>query len=202
MTDFAPLLFADLAARATGRTDDPSVVRGHAAGYAAGRRVAEAEISRRRAELDADAARTAEESRRRLESALGALDAAAGLLDARTAPVLAAADGALVAAAVELAAAILEREPHPGVVAVVERALRVAGDAVPRRVRLHPADAAALADLAVEGLVPAGVEIVADPEVDAGGALLDLRDGEIDARLGAALDRARAALADVPGAAR
>lgn len=200
MTDFAPLAFADLATPVAGRADDPAVVRGHAAGYAAGRRVAETELARRRAELEAESARVAEESRRRLESVLGALDAAAGLLDARTAPVLVAADRALAAAAVELAAAILQREPHPGAVAVLERALAVAGDSVPRRIRLNPGDAAALAAFADR--VPAGVELVADASVDLGGAHLDLAEGEIDARLAASLDRARAALAETAGEGR
>jgi len=191
LTEFAPLRFADLAAPAVRPTDDPAVVRGHAAGYAAGRRVAERELAARRAELEADAARAAEESRRRVESALGALDAAAGRLDARTAPVLAEADHALAVAAVELAAAILDREPAPTSVATLERALRIAGDLTPRRIRLAPSDLAALA-----GHAPTGVELVPDTAVPGGGAIVDLPRGEIDARLSASLDRARAALAE------
>lgn len=196
MTDFGPLLFADLAAPAAGRADDPAVVRGHAAGYAAGRRVAELELAARRAELEASAVLAAEESRRRLESALGALDAAAGRLDARTAPVLAEADRTLVAAAVELAAAILDREPVASATGAVERALQVAGDLVPRRIRLAPSDLAALAGV---GVVPAGIDLVADSTVPAGDAILDLPRGEIDARISASLDRARAALASADG---
>lgn len=191
MTDFAPLLFADLAAPAARRADDPAVVRGHAAGYAAGRRVADRELAARRAELEADAARVAEESRRRLESALGALEAAAGRLDARTAPVLAAADRTLAAAAVELAAAILAREPQASSVEAVERALRIAGDTVPRRIRLAPSDLAALPASTAEG-----VDLVADPAVAPGDAIVELPRGDVDARIGAALDRARAALTD------
>uniref|UniRef100_UPI0037852F5D FliH/SctL family protein n=1 Tax=Pseudolysinimonas sp. TaxID=2680009 RepID=UPI0037852F5D len=140
-------------------------------------------------ELDAEAARAAEESRRRLESALGALDAAAGRLDARVAPVLADADTALAAAAVELAAAILDREPAPSSVDALDRALHIAGDLQPRRIRLAPSDLALLA-----GLAPAGLELVADSGVPAGDAIIDLPRGEIDARLSAALERARAAL--------
>jgi len=194
LTEFAPLLFADLAAPAAGRADDPAVVRGHAAGYTAGRRVAERELAARRAELEAHAARDAEESRRRLESALGALGAAAGRLDALTAPVLAEADRTLAAAAVELAAAILDREPVASSVEAVERALQVAGDLVPRRIRLAPSDVAALAELP-----STGIELVPDPSVPAGDAILDLPHGEIDARISASLDRARAALASSNG---
>jgi flagellar assembly protein FliH len=191
LTDFAPLLFADLAAPAAGRADDPAVVRGHAAGYAAGRRVAELELDGRRAELEVDAARLAEDSRRRLESALAALTSAAGRLDALTAPVLAEADRTLAASAVELAAAILDREPAPTSVETLDRALQVAGDLEPRRIRLAPSDVAALA-----GLAPVGVDLVPDSSVPAGDAILDLPRGEIDARITASLARARAALAD------
>ena len=194
MTDFAPLLFADLAAPAAGRADDPAVVRGHAAGYAAGRRVAELEYAARRAELEADAVRAAEESRRRLESALGALDAAAGRFDALAAPVLAEADRTLAASAVELAAAILDHEPVGTSREALDRALRVAGDLAPRRIRLAPSDLDAL-----DGLAPAGVELVADTAVPAGDAILDLARGEIDARISASLARARAALAEEAG---
>lgn len=190
MTDFAPLRFADLSAPAAGRGDDPSVVRGHAAGYAAGLRVAEAELSARRAELEAEAESRAEESRRRVESALAALDAAAARLDARRAPVLADADRALTAAAVELAAAILAREPVATSAEALDRALALAGDATPRRIRLNPADLVAL------GGAPAGIELVADASIAPGDAVLDLADGELDARLSASLDRARAALVE------
>jgi len=191
LTDFAPLLFADLAAPAAGRADDPAVVRGHAAGYAAGLRAAELELAARRAELDAEAALAAEEARRRLESVLGALGAAADRLDARTAPVLAEADRALAGSAVELAAAILGREPLASSVQAIERALQVAGDLAPRRIRLAPSDLIAAAAVA-----PAGIELVADPSVPAGDAIVDLPRGEIDARIAASLDRARAALAE------
>lgn len=191
MTDFAPLLFADLAAPAAGRADDPAVVRGHAAGYAAGLRAAEQELDALRAELRRESALAAEESGRRLESALSALAAAAGRLDAQTAPVLAEADRALVTSAVELAAAILDREPAPSSVAVLERALRIAGELEPRRIRLAPSDLAALAAHDRRGL-----DLVADTAVPAGSAIVDLPQGEIDARIGAALDRARAALAE------
>lgn len=191
MTEFAPLAFADLTAPAGGRGDDPSVVRGHAAGYAAGLRVAEAELAARRAALEAEAAVAAEESRRRVESALAALDAAAGRLDARRAPVLADADRALTSAAVELAAAILTREPVATSTEALDRALALAGDATPRRIRLNPADLVALGTAA-----PAGIDLVADASIAAGDAVLDLADGELDARLSASLDRARAALTE------
>ena len=190
MTDFAPLLFADLTAPAAGRADDPAVVRGHAAGYAAGLRVAERELDARRAQLEALASEAADEARRRVESALAALAAAAARLDARVAPVLADADRALTAAALELATAILDREPVATSAEALDRALALAGDETPRRIRLHPADVVALGAVA-----PESVEVVADPAVLAGDAIVDFTHGELDARIGASFDRARAALA-------
>lgn len=197
MTDFAPLLFADLTGSTVGRADDPAVVRGHAAGYTAGLRVAERELASRRAQLEAEALAAAAESRRRLESALAALAAAGERLDARVAPVLADADRTLTAAAIELAAAILHREPVATPAETLSRALALAGDETPRRIRLHPADVVALGTLA-----PTGVELVADPTVMAGDAILDLAHGELDARLEASLARARAAFADATGEER
>jgi len=194
LTDFAPLLFADLTAPAAGRADDRAVVRGHAAGYAAGLRMAERDLAVRRAELEAEAAAVAEESRRRVESALAALDAAAARLDARVAPVLAEADRALAVAAFELATAILDREPVATPAEALDRALALAGDWEPRRIRLHPADLVALGPAA-----PAGLELVADPVVAAGDAVVEFSDGELDARLDSALARARAALAEEVG---
>jgi flagellar assembly protein FliH len=191
LTDFAPLAFADLTAPAAGRADDASVVRGHAAGYAAGLRVAEAELAARRAALEAEAAAVAEQTRRRVESALAALDAAAGRLDARRAPVLADVDRALTSAAVELAAAILAREPVATSAEALDRALALAGDATPRRIRLNPGDL-----VAVGAVTSAGIELVADASIAAGDAVLELVDGELDARLAASLDRARAALTE------
>jgi flagellar biosynthesis/type III secretory pathway protein FliH len=105
--------------------------------------------------------------------------------------VLADADRALATSAVELAAAILAREPLATSAQAVERALQVAGDLAPRRIRLAPSDQVTAAAHA-----PAGIELIADPSVPAGDAILDLPRGEIDARIAASLDRARAALSD------
>jgi flagellar assembly protein FliH len=197
LTDFAPLLFADLTASAAGRADDPAVVRGHAAGYAAGLRVAERELAARRAEFDTDAALAAEESRRRVESALAALDAAAARFDARLAPVLAEADRTLTSAALELATAILHREPVATPAEALDRALALAGDEAPRRIRLHPADVVALGSTGASR-----VELVADVSVPAGEAVVELPHGEVDGRIQASLARVRAALADETGEER
>jgi flagellar assembly protein FliH len=55
---------------------------------------------------------------------------------------------------------------------------------------MHPDDLALVADVAA----PDSVELVADPTLARGDAIAELRSGLIDARLTAAVERARAAL--------
>jgi flagellar assembly protein FliH len=61
-------------------------------------------------------------------------------------------------------------------------------------VRVHPDDAAAAADADVPELSARGIRIVADPSIEPGGCVLDVGDCRIDAQLGAAAARMRAAL--------
>lgn len=185
---FSPLAFAPLPG-STLATDDRAEARGHAAGYAAGRQVAERELITLRAQLEASAAIELAAARGRLDSAAAALTAAAGRIAALQAPVLADADRALAASALELATVLLGREPAPSSVETLERAIGMSSDLAPRRIRLNPADADAVSDL-----VPGGVEVLADPAILPGDAVLDLAHGELDARMTAALDRVRAAL--------
>ncbi|KQS17302.1 hypothetical protein [Frigoribacterium sp. Leaf186] len=81
--------------------------------------------------------------------------------------------------------------------AAVARALAVTdpGDVV--TVRLHPADLAQL-DAATLDSVAADVAFVADASLARGDAEAELRVGQVDARLGTALDRARTALLGDP----
>ncbi len=180
-------------------------VRGHAAGYAAGLRVAHAETEALRARLDAEhAARSAAleaETARRVAALVAATDA----LLARTVPVLESAEQSVVDAAMELADAAvgyairasrpvggpadgLEARPDSGAEATVRRALALVDHTVAIAVRLSPADAAAVAALDLPVAVRADV-MLAD-----GDAVVDLPDGVLDARIGVALDRAKDAL--------
>jgi len=181
-------------------------VRGHAAGYAAGLRAAHAETEALRAQLDAahaarSAALEAETARR-----VAALAAATDALLARTVPVLESAEQSVVDAAMELAEAAvgyairasrpavgtasagLEARPASGAEATVRRALALVDHAVAIAVRLSPADAAAVAALDLP------VAVRADATLADGDAVVDLPDGVLDARIGVALDRAKAAL--------
>jgi flagellar assembly protein FliH len=168
--------------------------RGHAAGYAAGIRVAQAEIDALHARLTDDFASRVAVLEQVTAARLAALDAAVAALDARTAPVLADAEASMVAAAFELAEAVvghqiaLEARDGSGARAAVARALASVDPALATAVRLAPADAAALSDVELP------VRVVVDHGLSRGDAVVDLPDGTLDARIGAALGRARTAL--------
>lgn len=193
-------------------------VRGHAAGYAAGLRAAQAETAALHARLEAEhatrlAALQAETVRR-----VQVLDAATNAMLSQVVPVLADAEESLVDAALDLAEAVvghvvrsgrqddatgegdgLEARPTTGAEATVRRALASVDATVAVAVRLSPADAARVADLALP------VPVVPDVALLDGDAVVDLPDGLLDLRIGAALDRARAALgrsADRPEVSR
>jgi flagellar assembly protein FliH len=171
---------------------------GMAEGLAAGRAAMAAEAS---AYLD------------RLQSVLAALDEAASDLRRRQALALAGLEDTLARTAVDLAAAIIGRElqiaESPGADALA-RALALVPAGAKATARLHPADAALLDDVrpattliapepagtpaSAARTIPAGVTIVPDPAIEPGGCILEVGDSRIDAQLGPALDRVRAAL--------
>jgi flagellar assembly protein FliH len=188
-------------------------VRGHAAGYAAGLRAAHAVTEALRAELEAAPVARLERLESETARRLAALSAAADALLARAVPVLESAEQSVVDAAMELAEAAvgyairasrpgsgaesgadsgavtgLEARPASGAEATVRRALALVDHTVAIAVRLSPADAAAVARLDLP------VPVRADAALRDGDAVVDLPDGVLDARIGAALARAKAAL--------
>lgn len=168
--------------------------RGHAAGYAAGLRRADAELAARRAELDAEHAEAVEYGRAQVRAAVALLEGAAFALAERTAPVLDEAEAQLADAAVALAEAVIGHElsdAPTGARAALARALSGRDAHAVVAVRLNPADLALL-DV---GARPAGVVLEPDPTLGRGDAVSVYPDGELDARIGSALARARAALA-------
>jgi flagellar assembly protein FliH len=130
----------------------------------------------------------------RLEQATAAVSAAAAALARRQALELAGLEDAIAAAAFELAAAVVGRElalsVSPGADALA-RALALAPSGVTAVARLHPDDAALVS-------APDSVRVLPDPAVEPGGCVLEAGDCRIDAQLGPALARARAALLDGP----
>jgi flagellar assembly protein FliH len=157
-----------------------------------------------RAELEAQHAAAREEGQRRLASAVVLLESAAAALHARTAPILLEADDELAAAAIALAEAILGSElsdAATGAKAALKRALSAPDSEAAVAVRLHPADLALLETELASTLTTttmtttAQVTWVPDPSLARGDAVAEYPDGELDARIGSALERARAALA-------
>lgn len=191
---FSLLSFPSLPDRVRGDMHARARVHGHAAGYAAGLKSAHAQLVVRRAELEAEAQAAAADARARLDTAVAVLRQAACALDARVAPAVAEAKAVLADAAVDIAAAVLGRELAEGADSA-ESALRRALDHPDAEaivtVRMNPSDLQALPE---EVRADAGVALQSDASLAPGDAIAQLPDGYLDARIGAALDRARAAL--------
>jgi len=163
-----------------------AVEEGRRAGFDAGYRAGvEAGLASAEGERDALASQGA--------ALLASLADAAGVLRAQHVQAAAEVEAQIVEAALALAEAVIGRElavaASPGADALA-RALRVAGDERPVVVRMHPDDVALLAP----SDRPPEVELVADPSVERGGCVAEAGDWRVDAQLGPALDRAKAAL--------
>lgn len=180
-------------------------VRGHAAGYTAGLRAAQAETDALRARLQAEHAALTASLRADTVRRIAVLDAATNAMLSTVAPVLSDAEASVASAATDLAEAIVgyeirasrptagpddgrEARSTSGAETTVRRALASIDRSVPVAVRLSPADAARVVD------VDLPVPVVADPALRDGDAVVDLPDGILDARIATALDRARTAL--------
>ncbi|MDT0233444.1 hypothetical protein [Curtobacterium sp. BRB10] len=212
-------VLADAAGRERASSAD---VRGHAAGYTAGLRAAQAETDALRARLEAEHAARITALQADTARRIAVLDAATNAMLSTVAPVLADAEASVASAAVDLAEAIVgnvvraSRPAHDATVTdgpdgqgsreariasgaevTVRRALASVDRTVPVAVRLSPADAARVAGLELP------VPVVADGALRDGDAVVDLPDGMLDARIATALDRARTALGvDASGAGR
>lgn len=172
--------------------------RGHAAGYAEGMRLAAVEAER---EAAARAARTRDDAvadRARLASALAALDAAQLAFGARADEVAETALHRIHELAIELSEAILGCELSDATRSAASVAVRVSevAGAAPASdapiARLSPRDAETLTR---RDAAPGGIPVEIDPELAPGDAEVRVVDGAVDLRVGAALGRARAALA-------
>lgn len=180
-------------------------VRGHAAGYAAGLRAAQAETDAFRARLEAEHAARLASMHADAARRVAVLDAATNAMLSQVTPVLDAAEQSVAAAAVDLAEAVvgyairasrqsadstdgLGARGASGAEATVVRALASIDRTVAVAIRLSVGDAARVADLDLP------VPVVGDPTLSDGDAVVDLPDGLLDARITTALDRARTAL--------
>lgn len=190
---FSPLSFPALPGQA--KSDERDAIRGHAAGYAAGRKQAEAELAGLRERLESEAAEASEAARARIGSALEALARAASDFRSRQAPVLQSVDASIASAAIELAEAIVGHELSTAGGSARAALDRASVEAVPAGsiVRLNPQD---IAVIVAEGGAQPGLELVPDYSLERGDAVVDLQHGSLDARVSASLQRARAALTE------
>lgn len=164
-------------------------VRGYAAGHAAGMRIAAEAEAIVREELHRDREQERLRTEARIARASAALDAAVASLADRERDLALTAQRELERLAIELAETILARELRDDTRAALRRALAHVDPAEVIELRLHPADADALREAA-----PDGVAVTPDAALSPGDAIAVLAEGRIDARVAAALERARSAL--------
>jgi flagellar assembly protein FliH len=167
--------------------------QGHAAGYAAGLQLANQELAVDRARQDAGHAERASALEAVHAAEMAALRLAVAAVAERTVPVLADAERALFGGALDLAEALLGQELSDGETsarAALARAYEQGETEIPVAIRMNPAD---LATLRRED-VPASLTVVGDPALNRGDAVAEYPYGFLDARLGTAVARAKAAL--------
>ena len=190
---FSPINFPSLP---NGRGDDERAsIRGHAAGYAAGRKQVERELDALKETIAIETSRQNERHRTEVQLALDALERSAADFRSRQLPLLTAVDTAIASAAIELAEAIVGHElssADDAARAALDRAVTEAGP-TESSIRLNPQDIAV-----IEAELPtrSHLRLVPDLTLDRGDAMVDVPDGTIDARVSTSLARARAALRD------
>lgn len=194
-TAFAPLAIPVLteteqehAALASARS------RGYATGFADGRRAAAEEQAAWRAAAEEALAAQEEQASARIAVLAQALRTATVELREATVPVLAEVEDVLVEAAFELASAVVgaaQADRLAAARAAVARALAGETAGAVAAVRLNPDDLALLAETETDLPLP---RLVPDPALAPGDAIGELPAGWLDARVSAALARAREAL--------
>jgi flagellar assembly protein FliH len=183
----APISYVALSEDGEGTVPSSRHDEGYAAGYAEGAAAARAEADE-----------VAHRETRRTAQALHALEQAAEAarragLDAQHQ--LEASLGGFAFALVEtLFGRELALSSDPGREAI-ERALAMDDTDAPVRARLHPDDVEVLGVLGEPARTRA-VTVVADPSVEAGGALVDVGEATIDSTLSRALERVRRVLVE------
>lgn len=191
---FVTVSFPVLPDERLNRVTEEARTRGHSAGYAAGLRAAAIEARELQDRRNAEHAEMLRQGQAELTEAVRALKAAVQALSARTAPVLQDAQDTLAVAALELAEAIVGRElsaEENSARSALARALADVDTVAVQRVRMNPSDLALLEPATRE---TAAVPFVGDASLGRGDAITEFDDGILDARIGTALARAKAAL--------
>lgn len=193
---FAPSVFPRLHASGLSAEREQARVRGYADGHAEGYRAATAAAEAANAQAEHERVAREAEADRMHEQALSALHAAARSLNDRERELTAAAQTQTLEHAIELAELILAGEladAETSATATVRRALSVADAPLVRELRVHPDDRRTLER---RDALPTSFAVVADETLARGDAVVMLDSGHIDARVGAALERARRALTE------
>jgi flagellar assembly protein FliH len=191
---FSPARFPALRDAEQLRADTDAQNRGQSIGYAIGLRTAALELAEQRAALDAEHQARMREGQTRVDEAVALLTVAAQALNDRAIPLQEEAQDTLVSSALELAEAVLEYElsdGHNSARTALARVLSHVDPATVVTVRMNPSDLVMLDRVSLDG---AKVELTPDPLLQRGDAIADFAEGYLDARIGSALDRARAAL--------
>jgi flagellar assembly protein FliH len=191
---FSPASFPALRDAAQLRAETDAQNRGQSIGYAIGLRTAALELAEQRATLDAEYQAMMRDGQARIDEAVALLAVAAQSLNDRAIPLQEEAQDTLVSSALELAEAVLEYElsdGHNSARSALARVLSHVDPATVVTVRMNPSDLVLLDRASLDG---AKVELTPDPLLQRGDAIADFAEGYLDARIGSALDRARAAL--------
>lgn len=191
---FSRLVYTALGAADEDQLNAQVEARGHAVGYAAGLRAAAADTELLRRTLREQYEDEMRRGQERVNRSLAALNAAVFSLEARTVALITEMQDTLAASAMDLAEALLCRELADGDASArsaLARALEGVDTDLVQRVRMNPVDLAALDE---DTLRRARVEFVGDPGLPRGDAVTEFPDGYLDASLGSAVERARAAL--------
>ena len=199
-TGFGRMAFPRLRDEAQAGADERARAEGHAAGYTEGLRLAAADIARRADEIDAEHADSQRREAAQLSLALSLLAAAARALNERSIPLIQQAEATLVNTSLELAQAILGAElshTEPSARRALKRALQKP-EHIDRNeihtIRMHPED---LVVLGAQTRALESIRFVGDSRLQRGDAITEFSDGFLDARIGSAFDRAKAALDEV-----
>ena len=198
-TGFGRIYFPRVRDEAQDRADEQARAEGHAAGYTEGLRLAAGDVARRAAEIDAEHAENEREGGARIDHAVRLLAAAARALDERSLPLIQQAESTLVTTALDLAEAILGCElsrTEPSARRALERAVRQPDQldqSEVHSIRMHPDD---LVILGAQTRALESIRFVADSLLMRGDAITEFSDGFLDARIGTAFARAKAALGE------
>lgn len=195
---FSPAVFPRLHGSGLNAERERARLRGYADGHAEGFRAgsAVAAVAHEQA-LAERVARDAEDART-LERAVAVLHAAARSLSDRERSLTAPTRTQVLERAVELAEIILAGEladAEASASASIRRAVSAVESEQVRELRLNPDDLRTLERL---GALPTGFILTGDETLSRGDAVATLESGHIDARVGAALERARRAVTEHP----